>query len=404
MTLFFFNRSHIQVIRTSCISVLPHPSYQHHHDKKNDRTSEMLSEGQIVYQSLPWPSSKGWETLWNGPTFLGYLQIFKNPTFKIGGFLHCASGYGIRQLIAGLQPSCFNGCRWESSVQLLAASPCPISHPWPRAAPRCLQTQGRCWALPSTIPGASRALAWGVRHVLKEDFKPVAMLHALIPLHPSLKTTTKMRNNFKKQWETDQKAQLTWSLPPHGSPPQACTWVADEPRRWGSAKNYFVLHGLTHRGGKKKSQAITRGLPRSDAFAELSVGTLYSDNTWLRGSLWSLLSFWESILLLLLPSQEESPTMRPSSQLLSRLADDPCVSNISKSSGVRPRPAASWWEGRSELLLEPRWWHLPGLSTPSPASLPAAQQPHTTHCMPREPQLMSTRGRHAPLSPFSHIS
>lgn len=53
----------------------------------------------------------------------------------------------------------------------------------------------------------------------------------------------------------------------------------------GQRKNYFVLHGLTHRGGKKKSQAITRGLPRSDAFAELSVGTLYSDNTWLRGSL-----------------------------------------------------------------------------------------------------------------------
>jgi len=60
-----------------------------------------------------------------------------------------------------------------------------------------LPVHGGTLSAHSTIPGVSKLLAWGVRHVLKRLPKPVTMLHALIPLHPSLKTTTKMRNNVK---------------------------------------------------------------------------------------------------------------------------------------------------------------------------------------------------------------
>lgn len=142
-----------------------------------------------------------------------------------------------------------------------AASPCPVTHSWqigPTTDPRCFKVHWQGLKTQSTIPGVSTILVRGVQHALKRLPKPVEMLHALIPLHPSLKITTKMRNNVKSWWETKQKRQLA-----HPGR-QKCLLSINWLRSWKSMSHHESL----------------------DAFVEHYI----LRNKGLRGNLWMLLN------------------------------------------------------------------------------------------------------------------
>lgn len=107
-------------------------------------------------------------------------------------------------------------------------------------------------------------------------------------------------------------------------------------------------------------------------------------------------AIWESSVLPLLPSQEKSPTTRPSSQLLSRPADEPCLAILQRAVGyvhVQQHPDGKrdpsyFWSQDDDICL--------GFRHPAQHLRMQLNSPHTPRCMPPEPQLVSTRGRHAP--------
>lgn len=174
-----------------------------------------------------------------------------------------------------------------------------------------ISVYGEILSAPSTIPGVSKVLAWGVRHVLKRLLRPVAMLSCFNTSPPKPQNHHKNEKLCQKimrnQAEIAADPPFSAACPSRHAHKRPICHSAVSVQKCLLSINWLISW---------KSTSHHKSL---DAFVELMVRTLYSDK---HGAEREPLNFaWKQTLsasvgkkLPGLPSSEKSPTIHPSSQ------------------------------------------------------------------------------------------